>query len=77
MKTWGICLLVIFSLVVTVPVEGRTYVGGGVTNPCSGPYPPPGCNPPNSLHTNVPPGPNPANKYTRGCSKITRCQRDI
>ncbi|CAH8306963.1 unnamed protein product [Eruca vesicaria subsp. sativa] len=36
-----------------------------------------GCNPPNSLHTNVPPGPNPANNYTRGCSKITRCQRDI
>ncbi|CAH8362081.1 unnamed protein product [Eruca vesicaria subsp. sativa] len=53
-------------------VKGRTYVGGGVTNPCSGPNPPPGCNPPNSLHTIG----KPANNYTRGCSKITRCSRD-
>ncbi|CAH8306966.1 unnamed protein product [Eruca vesicaria subsp. sativa] len=65
MKTWA------------TSVEGRTYVGGGVTNPCSGPNPLPGCNPPNSLHTNVLPGPNPANNYIRGCSKITRCQQDI
>ncbi|XP_018455752.1 protein RALF-like 11 [Raphanus sativus] len=72
MKTWAICLLVICSLVVTVPVEGRTYIFGGVVNPCSGPNPPPGCNPPDSLHKSR----VPANNYTRGCSIITRCQRD-
>ncbi|KAF8093534.1 hypothetical protein N665_0383s0159 [Sinapis alba] len=72
MKTWAICLLLVCALVVTVTVEGRNYIGGGVTNPCSGPNPPPGCNLPDSLHTNS----VPANNYTRGCFKFTRCDRD-
>ncbi|KAF8053465.1 hypothetical protein N665_1412s0007 [Sinapis alba] len=43
MKTWVICLLVICAVVVTIPVEG-------MINPCLGPNPPPGCNPPGSHH---------------------------
>ncbi|KAG2302985.1 hypothetical protein Bca4012_061342 [Brassica carinata] len=65
MNTWVICLLVICALVVTVPMEGRNYIGGAVIEPCSGPNPLPGCNPPKV----------PANNYTRGCFKYTRCDR--
>lgn len=67
MKTWAICLLAIFVLIVTVPVEGRNYIGSGVISPCSGPNPLSGCNPP----------PVPANRYNRGCFKFTRCDRDL
>ncbi|VVA99552.1 unnamed protein product [Arabis nemorensis] len=49
MKAWMLCLLVICAAVIAEPVEGRNnYIDYGALNPCHGPNPPPGCNPPGS-----------------------------
>ncbi|KAL0802985.1 hypothetical protein Bca101_058161 [Brassica carinata] len=58
-----ICLLVICAVVVAIPVEGMNYIDLGAINPCLGPNPPPGCNPPGSHHKK----PVPINKYRIGC----------
>ncbi|XP_018438646.1 protein RALF-like 11 [Raphanus sativus] len=72
MKRSVICLLVICAAVVAIPVEGVKYIDFGALNPCMGPNPPPGCNPPGSHHKK----PVPANEYRRGCTTIHRCRRD-
>ncbi|CAH2051277.1 unnamed protein product [Thlaspi arvense] len=67
----AICLLVICAAMVVKPGESRVIEYGAI-NPCARPNPPPGCNPPGSEHKD----PSPANRYSRGCTKINRCKRE-
>ncbi|CAN8258217.1 unnamed protein product [Cochlearia groenlandica] len=64
-----ITFLVICSILIANRVDARKIRNLGVATPCLSPNNPVGCTPPKKT-------PEPANGYSRGCSKITRCQRD-
>lgn len=51
-----------------VEAQPKKYLNPGITNPCLGPNPPPGCHPPNAVRS-------PVNTYRRGCSIIHQCRR--
>ncbi|CAN7126860.1 hypothetical protein BRARA_G00563 [Brassica rapa] len=71
MKACVILMLVICAAVIVEQSEAkkdRKYLSPHIFDPCHGPNPPAGCHPPHDGP------PVPANKYTRGCSKIHRCR---
>ena len=70
MKSKFLCFVLIISMMILMNGVAATNIGYGVLDPCKQPGGPhPGCPDPN----NNPP-PAPANPYSRGCNKHTRCR---
>ena len=70
MKSKFLCFVLIISMMTLINGVAATSISYGVFDPCKQPGGPhPGCPDPN----NNPP-PAPANPYSRGCNKHTRCR---
>ncbi|XP_018490403.1 protein RALF-like 26 [Raphanus sativus] len=72
MKAYLILMLVICAAAILEQTEAkppRKYLTPHVFDPCRRHNPPAGCHPPHHGP------PVPANKYSRGCSRMHRCRR--
>ncbi|XP_062019586.1 protein RALF-like 10 [Rosa rugosa] len=73
MKSLILCVLIIHMVALNHGVTANNkFIDPGVLDPCQRPGGPhPGCHPNNNNGE-----PKPANPYSRGCSKVTRCRSD-